>query len=93
MDDEAELEPVLVVITDGRATAGGDDPVMSARDAAARVAVAGVPAIVLDAETGPPRLGLAHEVARDMHAQCMPLEQFSVPELNEYTRAKRARQA
>jgi magnesium chelatase subunit D len=88
---DQQLEPVLVVITDGRATAGGDDPVASARNAAARVADAGVPAVVLDAETGPPRLGLARELARDMHANCVALDQFSVPDLNDFTRRKRAR--
>jgi magnesium chelatase subunit D len=69
-------EPLLVLVTDGRATAGGDDPVAAARDAAARVAAARVPGIVVDAEQGPSVLGLASEVAAAMKAECIPLAQF-----------------
>jgi magnesium chelatase subunit D len=66
-------EPLLVLVTDGRATSGGDDPVAAARDAAARVAAARVPGIVVDAEDGPSILGLAPELAVTMKAECVPL--------------------
>ena len=66
-------EPLLVLITDGRVTVGGDDPVAAAHAAAARVAGARVNAIVVDAETGPSRLGIAAELAGAMNAECIPL--------------------
>ncbi len=79
---DARGHAVLVVVTDGRATApappgggGGDalDPLSAALDAAQAVRAAGVAALVLDAETGTPRLGLAARVAEAMGAPCRPL--------------------
>ncbi len=67
------LEPLLVLITDGRATVGGDDPVAAAHAAAARVAAARVPALVVDAEDQTLRLGFAADVARVLDADCIPL--------------------
>ncbi len=46
------LAPLLVVVTDGRATRGGDDPVAAAHRAATRIARDALPAVVVDAETG-----------------------------------------
>jgi magnesium chelatase subunit D len=68
------LSPYLVLITDGRATSGGDDPVGAARIAATRVADAGIPALVVDAETGPARLGLAADLAVHLHGDCVAIE-------------------
>ena len=53
--------PVLVVVSDGRATAApeGLDPVEAALSAADRVASAGVPALVVDVESVPRRCGWA----------------------------------
>lgn len=75
---------VLVVITDGRATAapGDDDPWTAALAAAADVAAApGVTGLVVDAETGTPRLGLAAELAQAMGAPCQPIDSFDVAAL------------
>lgn len=58
--------PLLVVITDGRAT-GGPDPLASARRAARRLA--GISSVVIDAEEGPVRLGLAARLAADLGAE------------------------
>ena len=58
--------PLLVVVTDGRAT-GGRDPVGRARSAARRLA--GISGVVVDAEEGPVRLGLAAQLARDLDAE------------------------
>jgi magnesium chelatase subunit D len=69
-------EPLLVLVTDGRATSGGDDPLTAAREAAARVAAARVTGIVVDAEDGPAALGLAGELAAVMKAECVPLARF-----------------
>ena len=67
--------PLVVLVTDGRATAApeGMDPVVAAKAAAAVVRRRGVDAVVLDAEDGPARLGLAREVADAMGARYMPL--------------------
>ena len=68
-----DLEPLIVLITDGRATVGSPDPVGAAHAAAARVAAARVPVLVIDAEQDTARLGIAAELARVMHADCLPL--------------------
>jgi magnesium chelatase subunit D len=57
---DPDRRPLLVVVTDGRAT-GGSDPLGQAQRAASRLA--GVSSVVVDAEDGPVRLGLAARVA------------------------------
>ncbi|RSM39768.1 protoporphyrin IX magnesium chelatase [Actinoplanes sp. ATCC 53533] len=59
--------PLLIVVTDGRATSG-PDPVLVAP------ALAGVAAVVVDCEAGPIRLGLARRLAAALGADVMPLE-------------------
>jgi magnesium chelatase subunit D len=59
--------PLLIVVTDGRATRG-PDPVLVAP------ALAGVAAVVVDCETGPIRLGLARRLAAALGADVMPLD-------------------
>ncbi|WP_394812910.1 putative cobaltochelatase [Streptomyces boetiae] len=54
--------PLLVVVTDGRAT-GGVEPLERARRAARLLAADGTASVVLDCETGPVRLGLAAALA------------------------------
>ncbi|GAA2647135.1 VWA domain-containing protein [Paractinoplanes durhamensis] len=61
--------PLLIVVTDGRATSG-PDPVRMAP------ALAGVAAVVVDCESGPVRLGLAGRLATALNADLMPLEQL-----------------
>ncbi len=68
------LRPVVVLVTDGRATAGGDDPLAAASSAAAELATTGVACLVLDAETGPARLGLARSLAGTLSADYVLLE-------------------
>jgi magnesium chelatase subunit D len=63
---DPDRRPLLVVVTDGRAT-GGTDPVGAARHAARRLA--GVAGIVVDAEDGPVRLRLASRIAADLGAE------------------------
>jgi magnesium chelatase subunit D len=75
--------PVLVLVTDGRATSGpgGADPVAAAGSAADEVRRAGVEAIVIDVESTPgpagvpaaPGLGLARELAARMGGRHVPL--------------------
>ncbi|WP_327291715.1 putative cobaltochelatase [Streptomyces sp. NBC_01198] len=57
--------PLLVVVTDGRAT-GGPDPVALGARAARLLAAAGTAAVVVDCESGPVRLGLAGALAADL---------------------------
>jgi magnesium chelatase subunit D len=59
--------PLLIVVTDGRATSG-PDPVLVAP------ALAGVAAVVVDCEAGPIRLGLARRLAAALGADVMPLD-------------------
>jgi magnesium chelatase subunit D len=59
--------PILVVITDGRAT-GGRAAVAEAERAAATLARTGATSVVVDAEEGPVRLGLAAGIARHLAA-------------------------
>lgn len=73
--------PVLVVITDGRATAGGPDPAAAAMAAAAEVARAGLEALVVDAEDGDIRLGLAHPLAEAMGARYVALPELAAESL------------
>jgi magnesium chelatase subunit D len=61
--------PLLIVVTDGRATSG-PDPVTVAP------ALAGVATVVVDCESGPVRLGLARRLAAALDADVMPLDQL-----------------
>ena len=64
--------PILVVITDGRAT-GGRAAVAEANRTAAALARTGATSIVVDAEEGPVRLGLAGEIARHLNAELVTI--------------------
>ncbi|ABG03606.1 protoporphyrin IX magnesium-chelatase [Rubrobacter xylanophilus DSM 9941] len=68
---EPERRPLLVVITDGRATAG-EDPLAAAR----RLRERGVPSVVVDTEGGFVRLGLAAELAGALGARYVRLEEL-----------------
>jgi magnesium chelatase subunit D len=63
---DPDRRPLLVIVTDGRAT-GGPDPLGRASRAARQLA--GISGIVVDAEEGPVRLGLAARVAADLGAE------------------------
>jgi magnesium chelatase subunit D len=69
--------PIVVVITDGRATGGGPaalgDPLAQARRAAAALARLRATSIVVDAEEGPVRLGLAADLARHLGADLVTI--------------------
>jgi magnesium chelatase subunit D len=67
--------PLVVVLTDGRATAG-PDPVGRSRIAAARLVAEGAAAVVVDCETSYVRLGLAAQLARYLGAPAVRLEQL-----------------
>ncbi|UUU42634.1 putative cobaltochelatase [Streptomyces sp. NBC_00162] len=69
--------PLLVVVTDGRATSagavGGDPRELSGRSARLLQA-AGVASVVVDCETGPVRLGLAGVLATDLGGPAVTLD-------------------
>ncbi|WP_137990150.1 putative cobaltochelatase [Streptomyces vilmorinianum] len=68
--------PLLVVVTDGRATGGGADPVALAARAARLHASEGTAAVVVDCETGPVRLGLAGDLARELGGTAVTLDEL-----------------
>jgi magnesium chelatase subunit D len=77
------LAPVLVVLTDGRATAGGDDPIAESHAVARRIAADGFSALVVDMESGPVRLGLAAELATQLGADCVSPERLDAGRLTD----------
>ncbi|GAB2990667.1 magnesium chelatase subunit D family protein [Nocardioides montaniterrae] len=77
---DPRLRPLLVVVTDGRAT-DGKDAVARARQAATYVASLGVSTVVIDSESGPLRLGLARELAHLLGAEHLPVAEVSAETL------------
>ena len=67
--------PLVVVLTDGRANAGRD-PLGRSRSAAALLVAEGVAAVVVDCETSYVRLGLAQQLAAQLAAPSVRLEQL-----------------
>lgn len=74
--------PLLVVVTDGRATAGGD-AVARSQAAAARLARDHVAAVVVDCESGRMRLGLARTLAEHLGAEHVPLARVDAQALTD----------
>ncbi|MFF9171599.1 MULTISPECIES: putative cobaltochelatase [unclassified Streptomyces] len=67
--------PLVVVVTDGRAT-GGPEPVALASRAARLFAADGVASVVVDCEAGPVRLGLAGQLAADLGGTAVTLDEL-----------------
>ena len=76
--------PLLVLLTDGRATAGPDP-----RVAASGLRRSGAAAFVVDTEEGHVRLGMAAEVAGAMGARCLRLEDLRAESLVELVERRR----
>ncbi|MFG2097941.1 putative cobaltochelatase [Streptomyces sp. NPDC048612] len=72
---DASRRPLLVVVTDGRAT-GGPEPVVRAGRAARLLAAEGTASVVVDCEAGPVRLGLAGELARELQGTAISLDEL-----------------
>jgi magnesium chelatase subunit D len=74
--------PLLVLVTDGRANAG-PAPLDRALAAARAVAADGFAAVVVDAESGPVRLGIAGLLGAELRAPVVRLEELTagLPEL------------
>ena len=77
---EPDAEPVLVLVTDGRANSvvrEGEDPVESAMKLAKQIHKAKITSIVIDTETDFIKLGVAQQVAAAMGANYYKLKQLS----------------
>jgi magnesium chelatase subunit D len=77
--------PLLVLVTDGRAT-GGRQALAEARRAAAFLAGQRIASIVVDCESGPVRLGLAAEFAALLEGEHVPMASVSADALERTVR-------
>lgn len=77
---DPQRRPLLVVVTDGRATAGAD-AVARSRAAAGLLAESGITAVVVDCEAGPMRMGLASVLAEHLGAEHVPIGEVSAEAL------------
>ena len=76
--------PLLVLLSDGKANVAlsdGGDPWRETLALAELLAGRGVPALVLDTESGYLRLGRAGQLAQALSAECLTLEQLSAENL------------
>ena len=81
---EKERRPLVVVLTDGRATAGPDP-----RGAAAGLRRLGAASVVVDTEEGYVRLGMAGTLAEALGARCLRLEELRAEALVELVERRR----
>ncbi|MFD0902739.1 vWA domain-containing protein, partial [Actinomadura sediminis] len=75
--------PLLVVVTDGRATHGPDPAAAAAR-------LSGVASVVVDCESGPVRLGLAAALGARLAAEVVRLDDLAADSLAGLVRGARA---
>ena len=76
---EPDRRPLLVVVTDGRATGGGE-AITQAHAISRRLAARqDLTSIVVDAESGPVRLGLAAALAEELHGQHVTMAELASP--------------
>jgi magnesium chelatase subunit D len=80
---------LLVLVTDGKATSGGTDPVAHAVRAAALLAADGVASVVVDCESGPVRLGLAEALAAALRGVALRLDELAADALADVVRGVR----
>lgn len=81
--------PLVVVLTDGRAT-GGPDPLGRTRTAAGLLVAEGAAAVVVDCETSYIRLGLAQQLAGQLGAPAVQMAQLRADNLARVVRAGQA---
>ncbi|MCG8656680.1 VWA domain-containing protein [Yimella sp. NH-Cas1] len=77
--------PLVVVLTDGRATAG-PDALVRAREIATAWPTLGLQTVVVDCESGRFRMGLAVDLAARMGAEYVPLERVAATEIVDMVR-------
>lgn len=94
---DPDRRPLVLVITDGRATQAShsQDPLADTRRAAAHlhqaVATLGGTSVVVDCEAGPVRLGLAARLAADLDADHLPLTDLAADTLTAAVHGNRPR--
>jgi magnesium chelatase subunit D len=87
---DPQRRPLLVVVTDGRATGPRGGPHLSdAYAAAGLLAAAGTASVVVDCESGPVRLGLAGTLGAHLGAQTLTLENLAAEALAATVRSAR----
>lgn len=77
---DATQEPVLILITDGRATSAlqkGGDPSEEALQVAKRLGKRKIPIAVIDTETGFVRMGIGKQLAKEMDAGYYAMDKLS----------------
>ncbi|KNX36379.1 magnesium chelatase subunit D family protein [Luteipulveratus halotolerans] len=79
--------PLLVLVTDGRAT-HGTDAVRRSRQAAAILADAGVASVVIDCETGKFAMGLARDLAVHLQAEHVAVGEVAADHLTTVVRER-----
>jgi len=82
--EKTSMPPLLVLLSDGKANVAlndGNDPWQESLKFAGLLAERGVPALVLDTETGYLRLGRARQLAQALAAECLTLEELSAENL------------
>jgi magnesium chelatase subunit D len=87
---DPQRRPLLVVVTDGRATGvRGGAALADAHAAAGLLAATGVAAVVVDCETGPVRLGLAATLGARLGGRTLQMEELAADSLAATVRAAR----
>lgn len=87
---DPQRRPLLVVVTDGRATGPrGGHHLADAYAAAGLLAAAGTASVVVDCESGPVRLGLAGTLGAHLGAQTLTLENLAAEALAATVRSAR----
>jgi len=84
---DAKREPLVVLLTDGRAT-GSEGALADAIEAAGSIAKANVAGLVLDCEQGSPRLGLAPEIADAMNAPWVTASDLAADQMTSLIRSR-----
>jgi len=82
--EKTNTPPLLVLLSDGKANVAlndGNDPWQESLRFAELIAERGIPALVLDTETGYLRLGRARQLAQALGAECLTLEELSAENL------------
>lgn len=75
-----EIEPILILVTDGRANSvreGERDPIESALKLAERIKKCGITSVVIDTEADFIKLGISQRIARAMGANYYSLQKLS----------------
>lgn len=88
---ENRVEPLVVLLSDGRANAkvrGDSNPLDEAKLAARKFAEKGWKCVVIDCESGYPKLGLAGVMAQAMGGECVKLDELSAESVSGLVKAK-----